>query len=320
MTPAERQRHEQALDWVRRIQNPDFSDWEGHALWLESDPANPEAFDTASLLIEDATEGLEPAHAPAPTTPVNDNVTAPPSGGRWWRWSAGLGLAGAASIAGLVALPSLLPGGGQPYAIGTAPGEHRTVALGDGTQVALNGDSLIRLDKARPRLAIVERGEAFFTVVHDAAHPFEVQAGGTTFRDVGTAFDVVRTGDSTEMAVREGAVMVDPAGMALRLDGGQSVRIAAAGAIVRDADPQTIGSWRQGRLLYRDAVLADVATDLARSIGQPVSVDGAIRQRRFSGVIMIDPDRPRMFQRLSAVMGIAILRDGAGWRMALPAR
>ena len=320
MTAAERQRHEQALDWVRRIQDPDFADWDGHALWLEADPANLEAFDSASLLIEDATQGLQPTPAPAPAMPVNDNVMAPSPTGRWRRWGTGLGLAVAASIAGLIALPSLLPGGGQPYAIGTAPGEQRTMALADGTQVALNGDSLIRLDKAKPRLAIVERGEAFFTVVHDAEHPFEVQAGGATFRDVGTAFDVIRTPDSTEMAVREGAVMVDPAGMALRLDGGQSVRIASGGAVVRSADPQAIGSWRQGRLLYRDALLSDVAVDLARSIGQSVTVDGAIRQRRFSGVIMIDPDRPRMFHRLAAVMDVAILRDGSGWRMALPAR
>jgi transmembrane sensor len=90
--------------------------------------------------------------------------------------------------------------------------------------------------------------------------------------------------------------------------------------VLRSADPQAIGSWRQARLLYKDALLSDVAVDLARSIGQSVTVDGAIRQRRFSGVIMIDQDRPRMFRRLAAVMDVAILRDGSGWRMALRAR
>ncbi|HLY87728.1 MAG TPA: FecR domain-containing protein [Acetobacteraceae bacterium] len=323
MTPAERQRHEQALDWVRRIHDPTFADWNGHADWLEAEPRNLDAFDAASLLIEDATEELE--RAPAPALAVNDNGIQPQTPSRigwrgWWRGGAGLGLAVAASIAGIVALPSLLSSGGQPYSIATGPGEHRTIALADGTTIALNGNSQILLDRVSSRRANLDRGEAFFTVVHDAAHPFEVHAGSATFQDVGTAFDMVRDTRGTEVAVREGAVMYDPAGAALSLDGGQAIRIAANGAVIRNTDVAAIGSWRQGRLLYRDATLPEVAADLARSIGQPVSVDRAVRTRRFSGVIIIDDDHPRMFRRLAAVMNVAILPEKNGWRMASPAR
>ena len=58
MAIADRQRLDEALDWVRRLHDPAFSDWEAHVAWLERDPRNPAAFDEMSRTIETATEGL----------------------------------------------------------------------------------------------------------------------------------------------------------------------------------------------------------------------------------------------------------------------
>ncbi len=132
---------------------------------------------------------------------------------------------------------------------------------------------------------MLERGEAYFTVRHDAAHPFAVHAGDATFRDVGTAFDVVRRDGATQIAVREGAVLYDPGGAAVRLDGGQAMRIADGSATVQAVDTSAVGGWRSGRLLYRDAPLADVAAGRRAQhrrarLGRP-----ALAQRRFSGVV-----------------------------------
>lgn len=321
MAATDFQRAEEALDWVRRIHDPSFTDWEEHVAWLEEDPRNCEAFDSAVSMIETATRDLAPPEPlVALSVPVNDNLVdsmAPHR--RWRRWAGGLGAALAAGLIAIVAMPRIMHKGAQPDLVQTAPGERRSITL-DGTVIALNGGSRLRLDRGDMRSATLERGEAFFAVRHDAAHPFTVRAGGSVFQDIGTAFDVVEQARSTKVAVREGALLYDPGGAAVRLDGGQSISIADNNAAVRTIDTAAVGGWRVGRLSYRDAPLADVADDVARSIGEPVAVDPMLAGRQFSGVVQIDIDRPRMFRRMAAVMGVDIRRDPKGWRMVIPTR
>jgi len=317
----DRLRFDEALDWVRKIHDPAFKDWEAHIGWLEADYRNVEAFDEACRTIEQATADLSSrrpiTHAPLPN---NDNMPRPPIARRqrsWW--GAGLGVTVAVGFAAVIALPAMMRGGAQPYLVQTAAGEQRTITL-DGSIIALNGDSRLRLDHANARVAVLEQGEGYFIVRHDAAHPFTVQAGSATFRDIGTEFDVVKRVDLTQIAVREGAVLYDPDGAAVRLTGGQTVRIAHDMAATQSVDTEAVGAWRSRRLLYRDASLEDVVQDIARNIGEPVVIDPVLANRRFSGVLMIDPNRALMFRRMAAVMGVAILRAPPGWRITTPTR
>ena len=323
MAAADRQRADEALDWVRRIHDPSFADWEGHAAWLEADPRNLAAFDEAAFTIEAASRDLAPVKAfVTPPAPVNDNPAHGPThsiaiGRSWRRWGVGLGVAVAAAI--VVVGPALMHDHAQSYLVQTRTGEQRTVTL-DETRIVLNGGSRLRLDHADTRTATLEAGEAWFAVRHDAAHPFVVQAGNATFQDIGTIFDVVERRGSTQVSVREGAVLYDPKGRAVRLDGGQSIRIVDKTATVQPVDIAAVGGWRTGRLLYQDAPVTDVAGDIARNIGEPITVDPAIAQRRFSGVVQIDADRSRMFKRVAAVMGVTIRRGQQGWQMVMPDR
>lgn len=321
MADPDRKQGDEALDWVRRIHDPSFADWEGHVDWLEAGPRNPEAFDEAALMMEAATASLAPPepHLSSPI-PVNDNPAAPvPRHHRWRRWGVGSGIAVAAGVVAVVTVPAMMHSHAQAYLVQTGAGEHRTITL-DGSTIALNGESKLRLDRADGRVATLEQGEALFTVRHDPAHPFAVRAGGATFQDVGTVFDVVAMPGSTQVAVGEGAVLYDPGGAAVRLDGGRSMRIAANAATVQAVDTAAVGGWRTGMLLYRDALLTDVASDVARSVGEPIVVDPALSRQRFSGVVKIDADRARMFRRMAAVMGVDIRHDPKGWRMLTPAR
>jgi transmembrane sensor len=322
MAVADRKRFDEALDWVRRIHDPTFSDWEGHAVWLEADPHNLVAFDEASLMIEVATADLTPPRLRAVSSaPINDNAAGPVvAQRRWSRWGAGLGTAVAAGFVAVIAVPSMMHGGARPYMLQTGAGERHSITLADGTTIALNGDTRVRLDHGNARIAVLEQGEAFFTVKHDAEHPFAVRAGEASFQDVGTAFDVVHSAGFTQVAVREGAVLYNPDSAAVRLDGGQSLHIADNAATVATVDTAAVGGWRAGRLLYRDAPLAEVAGDVARSIGEPVTVDRALAQRRFSGVVMIDADRPLMFKRMAAAMGVEIRHAPRGGWMLMPPR
>lgn len=82
--------------------------------------------------------------------------------------------------------------------------------LEDGSVIELNRGAEVSVlytpDVRRVRL---ERGEAHFTVAHNAARPFIVSAGSVDVRAVGTAFDVRLERASVDVLVTEGKVRVD---------------------------------------------------------------------------------------------------------------
>ncbi|MCB1674665.1 MAG: FecR domain-containing protein [Halioglobus sp.] len=96
---------------------------------------------------------------------------------------------------------------GEPMVAATALGEHREIALADGTLVTLNTDS--RLEVAydrRERKVRLLRGEAYFEVAKSRRWPFVVYAGDNTVRAVGTAFAVSLLNQQTHVTVTEGRV------------------------------------------------------------------------------------------------------------------
>lgn len=309
----------QALDWLRRIHDKDFADWDGHIEWLEASPAHLAAFDAVSLSEADAVAMLsEQARRRAAPKPANDNGDALP--GR--RHARGIGIAVAATIVAAVAAPTLLEPSARPSFVETGFGQHRTIALADGSRIELNGNSRLVLDGANARAVSLERGEAMFIVVHDAAQPFSVRAGETEVRDVGTVFNVVRMPRETEVSVRQGRVLINPHAESIPLGAGQTIRDAdgAGNVELGQADAAAVGAWTMGRLIYRDIPFSRVADDLARNVGEPVDVSADLSARLFTGVILLDRDSQRLFTRLSQVMGCDVTHGPTGWRLTSRAR
>lgn len=296
--------------WVARTRDPSFRDWDAFTNWLEADARHNDAYETA-LDAHDAAGELGGARA-LPVAALSTGDRVPPR--HRWRpaW-----FAAAAALTAAVAVPSFLPRH-DIYAIATKAGEQRSVRLPDGTQIALNGDSHLLIDRAHPRAVQLDRGEASFTVVHDAANPFAVTAGGTRIEDVGTVFNVTRGKDATDVAVAEGSVVYDPDGAQVKLGAGRTLHDPDGGMIeVAQADPATIGAWRHGRLVYRDALLGVVAADLSRATGQRVTVAPDVAIRAFSGSIMFrGVPMTRLFGRVAALTGTRAVRDGTGWRLS----
>src|SRR5213080_3916464 len=74
----------------------------------------------------------------------------------------------------------------------TPRGRRAVLRLLDGTEITLNADSKLRAPvtfAARQRDVYLE-GEAYFSVVHNAARPFVVHTGSGAIRDIGTRFGV----------------------------------------------------------------------------------------------------------------------------------
>lgn len=189
-------------------------------------------------------------------------------------------------------------GAGAPVTYASATGQNRDFVLADGSQVTLGGASRLSVRFSRgERRVVLEAGEAYFQVVHDAQRPFEVAAGDVSVRDIGTAFDVRRTGDAVAVAVTRGEVRVAGPGEAAApgrtLDAAAGQRVAwdpAARALsLGTATPEQAIGWRSDRLEFVDEPLAVVIANVNRYSHRPVRMDGTgLDGLSFTGTVRTD--------------------------------
>lgn len=90
---------------------------------------------------------------------------------------------------------------------GTAIGELQVKPLADGSVIHINTDSQVHVDYSESvRKIRLLRGEAHFEVAKDKDRPFEVHAGKSMIRAVGTAFSVHMIDQDVKVVVTEGKV------------------------------------------------------------------------------------------------------------------
>ena len=184
------------------------------------------------------------------------------------------------------------PGSGaaaQTFA--TAIGQRDSVRLADGTRVMLAPQSRLTVaagygDKVRE---VELQGEAYFDVHHDAAKPFLVRAGDAAIRDLGTTFTVRATGDQgVRVAVTSGSVSLAPmqatTNTAVVLRPGDAGTLAVDGRTLVErggtVEPDT--AWTHGRLVFREAPIGTVRTELQRWYGIDLQIDSSFASRHLS--------------------------------------
>lgn len=313
---------EKAVAWHLRLKEADEDAWIQFAAWLEADPAHNGVYEAVadgdvrmSLLLESATFPPADGHERLPEFSNDEDDIAYDGGSERvlrprWRWGA---LAASIAAAGLFAV-QMLPNRDSPYSIETPAGETRTVSLADGSEVLLNGGTKIILDKNDIRSVEIARGEARFAVKHDDSDPFTVVAGEQRLVDIGTVFNVVRTDRQLRVGVAEGAVRFEGAARAVNLRAGDSLTADSRGTIeISQIAIASVGSWADGKLVYDQAPLAQVADDLSRSIGISLELPRGMGSRSFSGVIQTDGDREALRARLEELIGEKIVADGTRW-------
>ncbi|MBM0105850.1 FecR domain-containing protein [Steroidobacter sp. S1-65] len=144
-------------------------------------------------------------------------------------------------------------------------GAPRTFELPDGTVVHLNAESALsmRFTLLGRRIELA-RGQASFIVAHDR-RPLAVHAAGLQIRDIGTTFDVSLQREQARISVSEGRVrIVSDSGEGRRVAdvrAGQSAQVDYLdhSISVSHDDVETMTAWWQGRIVFRDEPLRDVA-------------------------------------------------------------
>lgn len=197
----------------------------------------------------------------------------------------------------------------------TGVGEQRSTKLEDGSFIYMNTDSRIEVDfSEHTRNVRLVRGEALFVVERNTARPFIVTAGDTTVRAVGTQFNVRRRAEGADVAVVEGVVQVSSLDAPKRLAAGEQAHVEQGRVIARARAPASDPvAWRQRRLVFHDARLADVAEEFNRYNRTKIRIEGsAAREIQLSGIF--DADRPQALMLYAAKNdALAVEPEGNDW-------
>jgi len=201
----------------------------------------------------------------------------------------------------------------------TGAGAADSVRLPDGSRVVLAPQSelIVAANYGETAREVQLRGVAYFDVIHDDARPFAVHSGYATIRDVGTIFTVRSdSGGSLRVAVQEGAVLVHRAGMpedqGVLLHEGDLATMAPGEAVVAqrgvvDADDV---AWTTGRLVFRDAPMSDVASELRRWYGVELqAADSSIAARHLTAEFRGEP-LDQVISELTLALDAGVERRG----------
>jgi len=168
----------------------------------------------------------------------------------------------------------------------TQPGQRLQLELADSSRVLLSVGTRLRVprDFAVSARAVDLDGEAYFVVRHDPRRPFLVHTRWGVTEDLGTSFDVraYPEDDYLQVVVAAGRV-------ALRAGEGGSDSVLSlrsrdrgvldAHGVLRATAGVSLGDylgWTRGTLVFHDAPLGEVVTQLERWYDVDIAVSGPI--------------------------------------------
>lgn len=172
--------------------------------------------------------------------------------------------------------------------LSTGNGETYSIVLPDGTKVWLNAATTLRY--APTKLERMERvvwvaGEAYFEVAKDKKRPFIVNSNGQKIEVLGTHFNVntYKGVANTITTLAEGSVKVSTEKNSNYLKPGQQ-SITNGGTInIETADLETALAWKDGKIYFKDAPLAEVMDEIARWYDVQIKYEGKPEKALFNG-------------------------------------
>jgi transmembrane sensor len=298
MSDIETSRLAEAAAWRVRLAENDREASPELAAWLAEDARNAEAWqrvqDPWTLFAEHATSpeiidlrcrALAHAHEAGR--------------GRWVRskrFASAHRLGIAAGIL-ILAIGGLLVWDQQPDVYSTHAGERRVVTLVDGSQIALDSRSEVKVRySAHARELTLASGQARFDVAHDVERPFSVIADGHKVIATGTSFNVDLFGPTLLVTLIEGHVVVSSAPTFIRpastdiphinLDAGEQVVFSPkAPPSVAHVNLGQATAWENGEVVFENDPLPIVVARINRYARHGVVIaDTQTAELRISGV------------------------------------
>jgi transmembrane sensor len=302
-----------AAEWFAARRRPQDADFEARfAGWLAENPRNAEEYVLCELTWSLSATAADSLRAEVPPRP-------------WYR-NRVVAAAAAAVLVGVVALTAFWAMPPSAMTLHTGPGEQRTIALSDGTQLTMNTRSNIevRLGRSKREVRVLD-GEVFFAVAKDPSRPFLVETPLGIARAVGTRFNVLAESAHVEVATEEGRVWVTPtndASAGVMASAGLRATLVRAGSapVLDKADLSRIENWRARRLEFDDVPLDMALRECSRYLAVPIRpATPEIGRIRVSAVLTIG-DIEALRSTLKGAFGLTLVAGRDEWLVSAAAR
>jgi len=299
---------ETAASWLVRVDSGELTEAESTELktWLQSSEFHRRYFRELTRNWE-IFEALAPMAELYPLPPLKKEAVAP-AGAATSSWidkfRSTPAFAAYALTIMLVVIFIRQPQPVESYAYQTAPGQHSTYTLSDGSVVSLNTNTKLQITFTRDTREIkLVYGEGNFAVAKNKSRPFLVKAGDGAVVAVGTAFDVRYAGTDVDVIVSEGTVKVfseapSPDKLELtatNLNAKTEALVSAGNSIsynkvvtqVAPLDQRSLLNklaWLKGNLIFDGETLEQVIAEVSRYTDKKIIIkDEQLKQLKVGG-------------------------------------
>lgn len=134
----------------------------------------------------------------------------------------------------------------------------KSTTLPDGSVITLNKNTLLEYpDKftGEQRNVKLSHGEAFFSVAHNRAKPFIIDAGGVSIKVVGTSFNVKEKNGDVQVIVETGLVQVSKKGNTVAVSPGESILVSAnSTSLAKEKTPDRLYAYYRSKVFVANNV------------------------------------------------------------------
>ena len=170
-------------------------------------------------------------------------------------------------------------------------GKNYALTLPDGTRVRVNALSQLKFPSSfsgNAKRQVELKGEGYFEVARDTAHPFEVKTAQQTIIVTGTSFNIsAYENETNRTTLCSGKVIVEtPQGEQIPLSPGQQVATDLSGKTeIMEVDTDIYTAWLKGIYYFDEKTLTEVFKELSKwfDISEVNYIDPALEERLFSG-------------------------------------
>lgn len=209
--------------------------------------------------------------------------------------------------------------------ITTPRGGQYHIILPDGSKVWLNASSSLHFPTAFRDVNrnVVLKGEAYFEVAKDAAHPFHVMVSeNMKIAVLGTGFNVMAYADepSIKTTLIDGSIHIytsnpnaTPAAIqrSVILNPSQQATVTARGdlKVLNDVNTEEVLAWKNGRFEFNETDIQTMMRQIARWYNINVVYTGKVSDEKFTGEIPRNSNISEVFKILQ-LSNIHFTMDG----------
>ena len=306
---------ESFIDWVNGKENSQNQEWEH---WVKQDHSRSKLVDEAKQFLhllqakqipvneEQAVRAEKRLRSAIEPGVVSAKVVSIHRKAKWY-WAA-------AAIAVISLSVAVFTFTGEPQQIEMASnyGEVKKNKLPDGTEVILNANSKIILDKkwksGEDREVWVE-GEVFFHVKQTAGlDKFIVHTDAFSIQVTGTSFNVINDNGKSSVVLKEGSITILREGeQARNLKPGDFIEFSDQRLQQKTITKDDFMAWTANKVVFDNTTLTELSAIIKNHYGVEVKLDGNVGTKTLTG-IMPNDNLDVLLQSLNALQEFKVIK------------